>query len=66
MTSSALSLPPARRRRPTLGRIAAWAALLAMLSLTLLPLWMVIKTALMQPADCSPSRRPCCRSRRRC
>lgn len=51
MTSSALSLPPARRRRPTLGRIAAWAALLAMLSLTLLPLWMVIKTALMQPAD---------------
>jgi len=51
MTSSALSLPPARHRRPTLGRIAAWAALLAMLSLTLLPLWMVIKTALMQPAD---------------
>lgn len=51
MTSSALSLPPARRRRPTLGRIAAWAALLAMLSLTLLPLWMVVKTALMQPAD---------------
>lgn len=50
-TSSALPLAPARRRRPTPGRIAAWIALLAMLSLTLLPLWMVIKTALMQPAD---------------
>ena len=37
-------------RRLTPGRIAAWVALLAMLAVTLLPLWMVVKTALL-PAD---------------
>ena len=35
-----------RRRRPGAGRIAAWIALGAMLALTLLPLWMGLKTAL--------------------
>jgi multiple sugar transport system permease protein len=33
------------------GRIAAWAALLIMLAITLTPLWMVVKTALMQPSN---------------
>ncbi|MEO5795947.1 MAG: carbohydrate ABC transporter permease [Rhodoferax sp.] len=33
------------------GRIAAWAALLIMLAITLAPLWMVVKTALMQPSN---------------
>lgn len=32
------------------GRLAAWAALLAMLAITLLPLWMVVKTALVPNA----------------
>ncbi len=35
------------RRRPSLGRMLAWAALAAMLLVTLVPLWMVLKTALM-------------------
>lgn len=34
------------RRRLTPGRIAAWAALIAMMAITLMPLWMVVKTAL--------------------
>jgi multiple sugar transport system permease protein len=38
------------RTRFTLGRIAAWAALVAMLVVTLLPLWMVVKTALVPNA----------------
>ncbi|SDP86561.1 carbohydrate ABC transporter membrane protein 2, CUT1 family [Rhodoferax sp. OV413] len=33
------------------GRILAWAALLTMLAITLAPLWMVVKTALMQPTN---------------
>jgi multiple sugar transport system permease protein len=33
------------------GRIAAWAMLILMLVITLMPLWMAIKTALMHPAD---------------
>lgn len=33
------------------GRILAWAALLTMLAITLTPLWMVVKTALMQPSN---------------
>ncbi|WP_394787534.1 carbohydrate ABC transporter permease [Rhodoferax sp.] len=33
------------------GRVAAWAVLLVMLAITLTPLWMVVKTALMQPAN---------------
>ena len=32
------------------GRLIAWAALLAMLAITLLPLWMVVKTALVPNA----------------
>lgn len=35
---------------PSPGRMAAWAALAAMLLITLLPLWMVVKTALMPNA----------------
>lgn len=33
------------------GRMIAWAALLTMLVITLTPLWMVVKTALMQPSN---------------
>jgi multiple sugar transport system permease protein len=33
------------------GRIAAWAMLILMLVITLMPLWMAVKTALMHPAD---------------
>jgi multiple sugar transport system permease protein len=33
------------------GRIAAWAVLVLMLVITLMPLWMAVKTALMHPAD---------------
>jgi multiple sugar transport system permease protein len=36
--------------RLTPGRVAAWAALLAMMAFTLLPLWMVVKTALVPNA----------------
>jgi multiple sugar transport system permease protein len=38
------------RSRPTPARIAAWAALALMLGITLLPLWVVVKTALMPNA----------------
>lgn len=41
---------PGRRRLPSVGRMAAWAALGAMLIATLLPLWFVLKTALMPHA----------------
>jgi multiple sugar transport system permease protein len=37
-------------RKWTIGRVAAWLALAAMIALTLLPLWMVLKTALMPAA----------------
>lgn len=33
------------------GRLFAWAVLLGMLAVTLMPMWMVIKTALMPPGD---------------
>lgn len=33
------------------GRILAWASLLVMLAITLTPLWMVVKTSLMQPSN---------------
>jgi len=33
------------------GRITAWALLVLMLVITLMPLWMAVKTALMHPAD---------------
>jgi multiple sugar transport system permease protein len=42
---------PGLRRRWTLGRIAAWSALLCMILITLLPLWVVVKTALMRTQD---------------
>ncbi len=38
-------------RWPSPGRLAAWAALAAMLAITLLPLWMVVKTALVPNAS---------------
>ena len=40
-----------RRRNWTPGRLLAWAILLSMLGVTLMPLWVVLKTALMQPGD---------------
>jgi multiple sugar transport system permease protein len=40
-----------RMRAFTPGRIFAWLALGAMLTITLAPLWMVVKTALMQSAN---------------
>ena len=43
-------VPAMRRRLPSAGRMLAWAALAAMLLVTLLPLWMVVKTALMPNA----------------
>ena len=33
------------------GRILAWAVLITMLAITLAPLWMVLKTALLHPSD---------------
>ncbi|MEJ7137201.1 carbohydrate ABC transporter permease [Amphibiibacter pelophylacis] len=39
------------RRRLSSGQILAWAILLAMLALTLAPLWMMVKTALISPDD---------------
>lgn len=39
-----------RTTRMTPGRLAAWAALIGMLVVTLLPLWMVVKTALVPNA----------------
>lgn len=52
MTAALSSVPGMRRvARFTPGRLLAWAVLGAMLIVTLLPLWVVVKTALMQPAD---------------
>ncbi|MEY2891918.1 MAG: hypothetical protein RJA98_1826, partial [Pseudomonadota bacterium] len=44
---------PGLRSKPTLtpGRLFAWAMLVLMLAITLMPLWMAVKTALMHPAD---------------
>jgi multiple sugar transport system permease protein len=40
------------KRNPwSTGRILAWAVLLTMLAITLAPLWMVVKTALLHPND---------------
>ena len=41
-------------RHLSMGRVMAWAALGAMLMITLVPMWMVLKTALMQSADLFP------------
>ena len=35
----------------TPGRLLTWAALIGMIALTLLPIWMVVKTALIHPGD---------------
>lgn len=57
MTTLVAPLPPVapsaahRIRIFTPGRIAAWIALGLMLLITLAPLWMVVKTALMQSAN---------------
>ncbi len=47
------NVAPAVSRRRTLkpGRIAAWVVLIALLLITLMPVWMVVKTALMPSAD---------------
>lgn len=50
MSQTSFPMPGAPRRLPSLGRMAAWAALAVMLLVTLLPLWMVVKTALMPHA----------------
>lgn len=51
MNSPTVFFTPAMRRRlPSAGRVLAWTALAAMLLVTLLPLWMVVKTALMPNA----------------
>jgi multiple sugar transport system permease protein len=39
-----------RRKMPSTGRILAWAGLLLMMAITLVPLWVVVKTALMPNA----------------
>jgi multiple sugar transport system permease protein len=46
-TAGALTM----RRKWSPGRLLTWAALLLMLLITLLPIWMVVKTALTQPQD---------------
>ena len=44
---------PGLRSKPTLtpGRLFAWAVLITMIFVTITPLWVVVKTGLMQPAD---------------
>mgnify|MGYP006168919535 CR=1 FL=1 len=42
---------PVLHHRWTWGRILAWVILLSMISFTLMPLWMMIKTSLMHPSD---------------
>jgi multiple sugar transport system permease protein len=48
---SALDIPGMPRRRMSLGRLLAWGVLLLMLGVTLMPLWMMLKTALMHPGE---------------
>lgn len=51
-TPTSIPVSAASRRAPwSAGRTAAWLALLLMLCITLAPLWMVVKTALMPSAD---------------
>ncbi len=52
-TTAAAPQPVFARKRRTLtpGRAAAWAVLIALLLITLMPVWMVVKTALMPNAD---------------
>jgi len=42
---------PGRHKGLTVERLLTWGALLCMLAITLLPMWMVLKTALMHPLD---------------
>lgn len=52
MSNQSTSVPGMHRASAlTPGRLLAWAVLIGMLIVTLMPLWVVIKTALMQPAD---------------
>ncbi|HEX6703192.1 MAG TPA: carbohydrate ABC transporter permease [Albitalea sp.] len=52
MPRPAVSAAIARRRlRVPLGRAAAWVALVAILVVTLLPLWLALKTALVHPSE---------------
>lgn len=52
MSTQSTSVPGMHRASAlTPGRLLAWAVLIGMLIVTLMPLWVVIKTALMQPAD---------------
>ena len=48
---STLTNVPGQRKHWTINRLLTWGALLCMLVLTLLPMWMVVKTALMHPLD---------------
>ena len=51
MTVQTQTIPGAKRSPWTPGRIAAWGVLLLMIAVTLLPLWVVVKTGLMNSAD---------------
>lgn len=51
MSTHSSSLPGLRARGWTPGRLLAWAVLLSMLAVTLMPLWMVVKTALMPAGE---------------
>jgi multiple sugar transport system permease protein len=52
MSTVTTSIPGLHRKsRLSLGQLLAWAVLLGMLTVTLMPLWVVIKTALMQQSD---------------
>jgi multiple sugar transport system permease protein len=52
MSTLTTSIPGLHRKsRLSLGQLLAWAVLLGMLTVTLMPLWVVIKTALMAPGE---------------
>jgi multiple sugar transport system permease protein len=51
MTVHIQTIPGTRRKAWSPGRIAAWGVLLLMIAVTLLPLWVVVKTGLMNSAD---------------
>lgn len=42
---------PGLRSKWTIGRILTWGVLIAMLAITIMPMWIVLKTALMHPQD---------------
>ncbi|WP_147915380.1 carbohydrate ABC transporter permease [Ruania zhangjianzhongii] len=45
-TTSAHSVPPRRRRRPSVGRIVAWVVMVVLLIITLFPFYWMLRTAL--------------------